>query len=164
MSETLTPTVTPAAANILAGTRGYLSKALDPDQLFPSAALRELEVRLHHLLELRGIGIAMGESGSGKTTACRKIVAGLHAGLHCVLYVSLTGVGLLLAPALVLSLLGVAAPTDVWIRVVGALAVSDGANPLLFAGQNRVETARATRVIHRGDRPLPLRSIGRRRG
>lgn len=38
------------------------------------------------------------------------------------LYVSLTGVGLLLAPAAVLSLLGIAAPTDVWIRVVGALA------------------------------------------
>jgi hypothetical protein len=37
-------------------------------------------------------------------------------------YVSITGVGLLLAPALVLSLLGIAAPTDVWIRVVGALA------------------------------------------
>ncbi len=29
MSETLTPTTVPAAANILAGTRGYLTKALD---------------------------------------------------------------------------------------------------------------------------------------
>jgi hypothetical protein len=37
-------------------------------------------------------------------------------------YISITGVCLLLAPALVLSLLGVPAPTDVWIRVVGALA------------------------------------------
>lgn len=37
-------------------------------------------------------------------------------------YVSLTGIGLLVAPALVLSLLGIAAPTDVWVRVVGALA------------------------------------------
>ena len=42
------------------------------------------------LLELRGIGVVTGESGSGKTTACRKIVAGLHTGLHRVLYVSLT--------------------------------------------------------------------------
>lgn len=71
-------------------TRHPFSKAVDPDQLFPSGALRELEIRLHHLLELRGIGIATGESGSGKTTACRKIVAGLHAGLHRVLYVCLT--------------------------------------------------------------------------
>ncbi len=37
-------------------------------------------------------------------------------------YVSLTGIGLLVAPALVLSLLGITAPTEVWIRVVGALA------------------------------------------
>jgi len=38
-------------------------------------------------------------------------------------YVSVTGLGLLLAPGLVLSLLGVPAPTEVWIRVLGALAV-----------------------------------------
>lgn len=30
--------------------------------------------------------------------------------------------------------------------------------------RNRTETVRSTRVIHRGDRPLPLRGIGRRRG
>ena len=42
--------------------------------------------------------------------------------------------------------------------------VSDGANPLLFADQNRLETTRMTRVNHRSDRPLPLISIGRRRG
>ena len=66
------------------------SKAIDPDQLFPSNAQRELEVRLAHLLELRGIGIITGESGSGKSTTCRKLVAGLHTGLHRVLYVCLT--------------------------------------------------------------------------
>lgn len=71
-------------------TRHPFSKSVEPDQLFASGALRELEVRLHHLLELRGIGIVTGESGSGKTTACRKIVAGLHTGLHRVLYVCLT--------------------------------------------------------------------------
>lgn len=38
-------------------------------------------------------------------------------------YVSVTGLGLLLAPGPVLSLLGVPAPTEVWIRVLGALAV-----------------------------------------
>lgn len=71
-------------------TRHPFSKNIEPDDLFPSAALRELEARLGHLLEMRGIGVVTGESGSGKTTACRKIVAGLHTGLHRVLYVSLT--------------------------------------------------------------------------
>lgn len=39
------------------------------------------------------------------------------------IYVILTGIGLLLAPALVLAPLGVPAPTEIWIRVLGALAV-----------------------------------------
>lgn len=38
-------------------------------------------------------------------------------------YVVLTGVGLLVAPNLTLAPLGVAAPTEVWIRVLGALAI-----------------------------------------
>ncbi|HEX4334554.1 MAG TPA: AAA family ATPase [Polyangiaceae bacterium] len=71
-------------------TRHPFAKNIEPDDLFASGALRELEVRMAHLLELRGIGVVTGESGSGKTTACRKIVAGLHTGLHRVLYVSLT--------------------------------------------------------------------------
>ena len=39
------------------------------------------------------------------------------------LYVVLTGIGLLLAPGIVLAPLGIAAPTEIWIRVVGALAL-----------------------------------------
>jgi len=38
-------------------------------------------------------------------------------------YAILTGAGLMLAPALVLSPLGIAAPTEIWIRLVGALAI-----------------------------------------
>jgi type II secretory pathway predicted ATPase ExeA len=71
-------------------TRHPFAKNIEPDELFASTALSELEARLAHLLDLRGIGVVTGESGSGKTTACRKIVAGLHTGLHRVLYVSLT--------------------------------------------------------------------------
>lgn len=41
-------------------------------------------------------------------------------------YVALTGLGLLVAPGLTLAPLGVAAPTEVWIRVVGALAIVIG--------------------------------------
>lgn len=63
---------------------------LEPDALFASSALAEAEVRLKHLLELRGIGLVTGEAGSGKTTACRKIVAGLHPGRYRVFYVTLT--------------------------------------------------------------------------
>ncbi|HBG30440.1 MAG TPA: AAA family ATPase [Gammaproteobacteria bacterium] len=62
---------------------------LEPEALFASATLAEAEVRLKHLLELRGIGLVTGEAGCGKTTVCRKITAGLHPGLYRVFYVSL---------------------------------------------------------------------------
>ncbi len=71
-------------------TRHPFAKDLAPEDLFVSAAGRELEVRLGHLLDLRGIGLVTGEVGSGKTTACRKITAGLHTGLYRLFYVPLT--------------------------------------------------------------------------
>ncbi len=64
--------------------------ALEPEDLFPSAALTEAQARLKHLLELRGIGLVTGEAGSGKTTVCRKISAQLHPGLYRVFYVPLS--------------------------------------------------------------------------
>ncbi len=42
------------------------------------------------------------------------------------LYAIVTGIGLVLVPGLVLAPLGIAAPTEVWIRVVGALAIPLG--------------------------------------
>ncbi|GAB5549970.1 MAG: hypothetical protein SangKO_097300 [Sandaracinaceae bacterium] len=71
-------------------TRHPFEKDLAPDDLFETASLSELTVRLTHLLDMRGIGLVTGESGSGKTTACRRLVAGLNTGLHRVLYISLT--------------------------------------------------------------------------
>jgi len=71
-------------------TRHPFSKELAPEDLFVSQAGRELELRLGHLLELRGIGLVTGEVGSGKTTHCRKVVAGLHTCLYRVFYVTLT--------------------------------------------------------------------------
>ena len=65
-------------------------KDIVPEDLFVSAANRELEVRLGHLLDLRGIGLVTGEVGSGKTTLCRKVTAALHNGLYRVFYVPLT--------------------------------------------------------------------------
>jgi type II secretory pathway predicted ATPase ExeA len=63
---------------------------LEPQQLFASTTLAEAEARLKHLLELRAIGLVTGEAGSGKTTVCRKIAAGLHPGLYRVFYVPLS--------------------------------------------------------------------------
>ena len=63
---------------------------LAPEDLFASAAATELEVRLRHLLDLRGIGLVTGEPGSGKTTICRKVAASLHSGLYRVVYVPLS--------------------------------------------------------------------------
>jgi general secretion pathway protein A len=71
-------------------TRLPFSKELAIEDLFPSAAARELEIRLEHLLEMRGIGLVTGEVGSGKTTGTRRVVGALHAGRYRVFYVSLT--------------------------------------------------------------------------
>ena len=61
-----------------------------PEDLFPYASSRELDTRLAHLLDLRGIGLITGDSGSGKTCACRRVLTHLHTGLYRVVYVSLS--------------------------------------------------------------------------
>ncbi len=71
-------------------TRHPFDKDLAADDLFPSASLAELLARLRHLVDMRGIGLCTGDSGAGKTTTCRQLVAGLHSGLYRVLYVSMT--------------------------------------------------------------------------
>jgi len=70
--------------------RHPFARDLAPEDLFASAAANELEVRLKHLLDLRGIGLVTGEPGGGKTTICRKVAASLHSGLYRVLYVPLS--------------------------------------------------------------------------
>jgi type II secretory pathway predicted ATPase ExeA len=71
-------------------TRHPFDKDLAADDLFESASLAELSARLQHLVEMRGVGLVTGDSGSGKTTTCRRLVAGLHTGLYRTLYVSMT--------------------------------------------------------------------------
>lgn len=66
------------------------AKEIQTEQLFPSIALGETAVRLGHLLEMRGIGLATGDSGSGKTTIVRKVLSELHTGLYRVVYVTLS--------------------------------------------------------------------------
>ncbi len=70
--------------------RHPFAKDLAVKDLFASAAVTELEVRLRHLLDLPGIGLVTGEPGGGKTTICRKVVASLHSGLFRVFYVPLS--------------------------------------------------------------------------
>lgn len=71
-------------------TRFPFENTLEADELFASAARREAEARLKHLIELRGIGLMTGEVGSGKTTVCRHVTSHLHPGLYRVYYVSLS--------------------------------------------------------------------------
>jgi general secretion pathway protein A len=71
-------------------TRHPFDKDLAADDLYGSQSLAELSARLKHLVDMRGIGLVTGDSGSGKTTTCRRLVSGLHTGLYRVLYVSMT--------------------------------------------------------------------------
>lgn len=43
-------------------TRHPFGKEIEPDDLFASAAGKELEARLGHLIEMRGIGLVTGEA------------------------------------------------------------------------------------------------------
>src|SRR5260370_2185284 len=52
--------------------------------------MRELGRRLGQLIEMSGIGLITGDSGSGKSSACRAMVARLHTGLYKVFYVPLS--------------------------------------------------------------------------
>lgn len=71
-------------------SRHPFAKDLAAEDLFASSAVTELEVRLRHLFDLRGIGLVTGEPGGGKTTVCRKVITSLHSGLYRVFYVSLS--------------------------------------------------------------------------
>lgn len=68
-------------------TRHPFAKDTPPEELYVSLMQKELEVRLGYLIDLRGIGLVTGDSGSGKTTVCRKVTTSLHTGLHRVFYI-----------------------------------------------------------------------------
>jgi type II secretory pathway predicted ATPase ExeA len=65
-------------------------KQIPAEELFVSAAMHELSVRLGHLVEMSGIGLLTGDPGSGKSCAARAMTARLHQGLYKVLYVPLS--------------------------------------------------------------------------
>ena len=73
------------------GLTGYpFAKDIAPDEMYASASMRELGTRLGHLVEMSGIGLVTGDSGSGKSSACRAMAARLHTGLYKVFYVPLS--------------------------------------------------------------------------
>ena len=53
------------------------------DELFESNARREAEARLHHLIELKGIGLMTGEVGSGLAPPCA-VTSPPHCIPHCI--------------------------------------------------------------------------------
>ena len=63
---------------------------LASSDVFATHTQSEAQVRLKHLLELRGIGLLTGEPGCGKTTLCRRLTDDLHPGLYRIIYVPLT--------------------------------------------------------------------------
>ncbi len=67
--------------------RHPFTKEVSHEDLFTANGNKELESRLAHLIEMRGIGMVTGDSGSGKSTACRKLVSTLHAASYRVIYV-----------------------------------------------------------------------------
>ena len=73
------------------GLTGFpFDKDIPADELFVSAAMRELSVRLSHLVEMSGIGLLTGDAGSGKSCAARAMTDRLHHGIYKVLYVPLS--------------------------------------------------------------------------
>jgi general secretion pathway protein A len=73
---------------------GMLLYPFGPDipleEMYTSAGMAELSLRLGHLVEMSGVGVVTGDCGSGKSTGCRAMAARLHTGLYKVFYVPLS--------------------------------------------------------------------------
>jgi type II secretory pathway predicted ATPase ExeA len=73
------------------GLLGYpFGTDIAPEEMYVSSAMGELATRLAHLVEMSGVGLVTGDSGSGKSSACRAMAAKLHSGLYKVFYVPLS--------------------------------------------------------------------------
>lgn len=66
--------------------RSPFSPEIQPGALFLSESFKEVQRRLHYLLENRGIGALFGDIGMGKTTAVRAFTAKLAHGNFLPLY------------------------------------------------------------------------------
>lgn len=68
------------------------TKEVPADQLYLSQDLVELDSRLKYLQNARGIGLVIGEAGTGKSTALRRYVKGLNPALFKYCYFPLSTV------------------------------------------------------------------------
>jgi type II secretory pathway predicted ATPase ExeA len=62
---------------------------IPPDEMFVGNAMAELQTRLLHLIDLRGIGLITGDCGAGKSAGLRRMAHQLHPGLYKTIYVPL---------------------------------------------------------------------------
>ena len=62
------------------------SKDIKTKDLFPSEGFEEITARLNYLKKTRGIGVIVGEAGSGKTSALRALAQNLNPSLFKVVY------------------------------------------------------------------------------
>jgi type II secretory pathway predicted ATPase ExeA len=65
-------------------------KEIPVEDLFESADMKELDSRLKYLQNTRGMGLVVGEPGSGKSTVLRKYVRGLNHSLYKPCYMALS--------------------------------------------------------------------------
>ena len=65
-------------------------KEIETENLFVWEGFKEAEARLDYLLKTRGIGVLLGENGSGKTTALRAFSENLSSSLYRVVYFPLS--------------------------------------------------------------------------
>jgi len=66
------------------------SKEIPSDNLYESNDFKELESRLKYLQKTRGIGLVIGEPGTGKSTALRRYVSSLNRSLYKPCYMALS--------------------------------------------------------------------------
>jgi type II secretory pathway predicted ATPase ExeA len=66
------------------------TKEISTDDIFQSSDMLELSARLKYLQNTRGIGLVVGESGAGKSTALRKYTNELNKALYKPCYFALS--------------------------------------------------------------------------
>ena len=57
-------------------------------EILVTSSLKGVEERIHYALRIGGIAVVTGEIGSGKSTALRYVIGGLHPSEHRIVYVT----------------------------------------------------------------------------
>jgi type II secretory pathway predicted ATPase ExeA len=77
------------------GYRQYFALQKEPfianitrKEVLVTAALKGVEDRIHYALRLGGVAVLTGEIGSGKSTALRYVIGGLHPSEYRIIYVT----------------------------------------------------------------------------